>query len=177
MTSVTTDTPVDEPVPADLRRDLWTGGLFILSGGSFAAVAATYPTGTAISMGPGWFPLVLGLLLTALGVSVALPALWRLYSRKHPSPVGQLLDDDGAVIWRPIAAVMLALLGFAILLPVAGLVIATFTLVLTGAAAGQSLRWREAASLAAGLSAVVAVLFVGVLGIPLDLLPASLFLL
>ena len=160
------------------QRELLTGALFLVAGGGFAAVAATYPAGTATNMGPGWFPLVLGLILAGLGLSVALPTLWQV--RRNRLAVRQQaanFSDDDNIIWRPILSVLVALTSFALLLPITGLLISTFVLVLAGSTASQSLRWREASALAAGLSALVAVLFIGVLGIPLALLPASLSLL
>ncbi|WP_375263179.1 tripartite tricarboxylate transporter TctB family protein [Palleronia sp.] len=63
-----------------MRRD-WAdiaGGLALAAVGAFAAGWALthYDIGTLRRMGPGFFPVVLGTLLTVLGLMVGLPA-WR----------------------------------------------------------------------------------------------------
>ncbi len=42
----------------------------------FALYGSQYNMGTAARMGPGYFPIVLGWLLTVLGLMVAIPAFW-----------------------------------------------------------------------------------------------------
>ena len=52
-------------------KDFWAGLMFIATGLFFAFWAmAFYQMGTAVRMGPAYFPTVLGFLLTALGVIV-----------------------------------------------------------------------------------------------------------
>ena len=44
-------------------RDFWAGVMFLVVGGLFAGIAFTYKLGTAARMGPGYFPLMLGILM------------------------------------------------------------------------------------------------------------------
>src|ERR1051325_6234846 len=53
-------------------KDFWSGLMFIASGGFFAVWAVFhYQMGTAVRMGPAYFPTLLGGLLTLLGVIIA----------------------------------------------------------------------------------------------------------
>lgn len=70
-------------------KDLVSGGIFVVAGAYFALESLTYEVGTAFRMGPGFMPLVLGAVLTGLGIAVAvsgwkkpdteerLPPAWR----------------------------------------------------------------------------------------------------
>ena len=52
-------------------KDLVSGGIFVVAGAYFALESLTYEVGTAFRMGPGFMPLVLGAVLTGLGIAVA----------------------------------------------------------------------------------------------------------
>src|SRR5690348_6258106 len=57
-------------------KDFWSGVMFIGSGLFFALWAMEfYQMGTAVRMGPAYFPTVLGLLLVVLGAVVLLQSL------------------------------------------------------------------------------------------------------
>lgn len=56
------------------QKDFASGILFIAIGGGFALVGSGYRLGTAASMGPGYFPFAVGLVLAAMGVAVTLGA-------------------------------------------------------------------------------------------------------
>ena len=57
-------------------KDFWAGVMFIATGLFFAIWATTfYQMGTAVRMGPAYFPAVLGLLQTALGVIILIQGL------------------------------------------------------------------------------------------------------
>jgi hypothetical protein len=48
------------------RKDFNAGILYIAIGGFFAGFATNYPMGTAVRMGPAYFPSILGALLAVL---------------------------------------------------------------------------------------------------------------
>ena len=52
-------------------RDFWAGLMFMAVGLYFAAVAQNYPMGSAVRMGPAYFPTILGGLLAVLGLAIA----------------------------------------------------------------------------------------------------------
>jgi hypothetical protein len=76
-------------------KDLVSGGIFVAAGTYFALEALTYEVGTAFRMGPGFMPLLLGGVLAALGLAVAIGGL-----RK---PDGEMLP---APSWRAIALII-----------------------------------------------------------------------
>ena len=54
------------------RKDFWSGILFALLGVFFIVFAQEHELGQASRMGPAYFPTVLGILLAAIGLIVAL---------------------------------------------------------------------------------------------------------
>jgi len=57
-------------------KDFWAGLMFIATGLFFSIWGATfYQMGTAVRMGPAYFPVVLGMLQTALGVIILIQSL------------------------------------------------------------------------------------------------------
>jgi len=58
------------------QKDFFSGLLFMGVGVAFAWGATTYTVGTGARMGPGYFPLMLGVLLAVLGAAVIFKALW-----------------------------------------------------------------------------------------------------
>jgi hypothetical protein len=54
------------------QKDFWAGLMFVAFGLAFAIVARNYQMGTAVRMGPAYFPTVLGGLMAALGLIIFL---------------------------------------------------------------------------------------------------------
>ena len=52
------------------NRDFWAGVFFILTGAAAMIISRDYPMGSALRMGPGYFPTVLGGLVVAFGIYV-----------------------------------------------------------------------------------------------------------
>lgn len=53
-------------------KDIAAGAIFVAFGAYFAIEALRYETGTALRMGPGFMPLLLGSVLAVLGMAVAI---------------------------------------------------------------------------------------------------------
>ena len=85
----------------DARKDLLAGGTFVGFGLAFAITSSTYEVGTALRMGPGYFPLVLGSLLVVLGILIAVKGF-----------VAADSDDIGPIPWKALALLVAALLFF-----------------------------------------------------------------
>jgi hypothetical protein len=64
-------------------KDFWAGLMFIGFGLGFMIVANNYAMGTAVRMGPAYFPTVLGGMLAVLGAAV----LFRAFVSKIPHPL------------------------------------------------------------------------------------------
>jgi hypothetical protein len=122
------------------QKDFFAGLMFLVVGALFAIGATKYNVGSAARMGPGYFPLLLGILLAVLGAGII------FYSMAHNPAHGVQGDKLGAWAWKPIGFVLGAniLFGMAlgglpsIGLPVFGLVIGIFVLVAVGGLADKS---------------------------------------
>jgi hypothetical protein len=101
-------------------KDALGGALIALCGGIFAYTSTAYRLGTATSMGPGYFPMVVGLITVGLG-------LWI---------VGSAFLRSGAVPevrLRPLFAVVSAIPAFALSIAYLGLVPAIVATVVVSA--------------------------------------------
>ncbi|GAB4398778.1 MAG: tripartite tricarboxylate transporter TctB family protein [Rhodoferax sp.] len=103
-----------------------------------------YTVGEMARMGPGFFPVVLGWVLTGLGGLMALLSMRGAVQGVQPPP------------WRPrvLMAVLAAVVVFALLVERLGLVPATLALTLVASVAQRPYRWRRAI----GLGLVLALL-------------------
>jgi len=144
-------------------QDFWAGVLFGGVGLSAAIYAAThYTIGTAVRMGPAYFPIWVGGLIALLGAVLAIRSL-RLDGPPRPP-----------IHWRPTLAIAAASVAYGYLLKPLGLVIATVLLVVGSAAGGHEFRWREAVPLAIALAVFSLGVFVYGLGLPFPLWPEAL---
>lgn len=133
------------------QKDFFSGLMFAIIGGAFAWGATSYSVGTGARMGPGYFPLLLGILLAILG------AFTVFYSLIEHTEDG---DKVGKFVWRPIVYVLGANVAFGILLaglpslgiPAMGLIVAIFALVIIASRAGDRFNLKEVLILAAVLS-------------------------
>jgi hypothetical protein len=135
--------------------DVIGGALLIGVGLYFAIQAGAYDLGTLRRMGPGFFPRALGMCLAVLGLLIAGLAVFR--DGELPKPH-----------LRPFAAILTAILAFALTVEWVGMVPATFLLVGVSAFAERDARALPTLALAVGLSAIAVVIFSRGLGIPLQ---------
>ena len=103
------------------ERDFWAGMMFLLVGVAFAWGATTYNFGSSARPGPGYFPFGLGALLALLGALELFKAL------TIESEGG---DPIGAIAWKPLIVILVAVGFFGVALPRLGLVITLPLLVL-----------------------------------------------
>jgi hypothetical protein len=139
------------------NQDVLAGVLFLLIGLGAVAGARDYEMGTAMRMGPAYFPTVLGWILYAFGAFLLLRGIAR---------------GGGAAVtwgWRPLAFVTLALLAFGFVITRFGLIPALAAMFLACACAGRELRILEVVVLAAVLSAFAVGVFVYALKLPFRL--------
>jgi hypothetical protein len=119
--------------------DFFAGLMFLVVGGLFAIGAQKYNVGSAARMGPGYFPMLLGILLAVLGAAII------FYAMVHNPAHGKDGDKIGSWAWKPIMFVLGANILFGIALgglpsikiPVFGLVIGIFVLVAVGGLADK----------------------------------------
>jgi hypothetical protein len=132
----------------NVNRELIAGLVFAAFGIAGLWIAADYPRGTALRMGPGYVPMMLSWGLVLLGAVIAIRGLLRA--------------GASLTAWhlRPLILVLLAILAFALLIEPAGLAIAAVAIVLLGAAGGREFRPVETVGLALALAAGTVALFV-----------------
>ena len=140
-------------------RDLFAGALFVSFGLCAVLVGRDYPMGTALRMGAGYFPFVLGMLLLLLGMVICINSL---------VVSGDKLDSFGL---RPLLLVLLSIGAFAVSVDSLGIVVATVLMTFISAAASPQSRWREVIVLALGLLGLSVGAFAYGLGLPFKLLP------
>lgn len=140
------------------QKDLCAGLLFVAIGAVVVFVASGYPIGSAMRMGPGYFPVLLGGILVVLGAAIGGHALWT----GDPAPLPP-------VRLRPLLLVTLSILVFALMLERFGLVPAIAATVLASCLGGHEFRWLEVAVLAAILAAASVLIFHLGLGLPFTL--------
>lgn len=146
--------------------DLVAGLLFLATGISCAYLATDYSLGNAMRMGPGYFPLLLGLALGLLGVVLSLRGLrFRAGSGEENS---RLLDD---LSWRPAVFVAVGVVAFALLAQHLGLLLATLALTLLSGLARPGVRLPELLVLSLALALFGVAVFAYGLGLPLPVLP------
>jgi hypothetical protein len=139
--------------------DLAFAGFLVALGGLAVTLAGELPVGRAGSMGPGYVPRGLALLVMLMGFGMGLRAI---LAGRQPFPV---------VALRPLILIFAAVALFAILLPRAGLALTSVAVVLCSGFAAADVRLRENAALAVGLSAFAVALFVRGLGLPIRVWP------
>jgi len=140
-------------------KDVLAGGTFIALGMAFAAGALTYDIGSAVRMGPGYVPLVLGVVLAGLGVLV----IAKGFIAGEGDPIGE-------VDWRAVVLITAALIFFGLTVRGLGAVGALFGASLLAALARSQTSVREALVIAVGLTALSVAIFIFALQLRLPLL-------
>jgi Tripartite tricarboxylate transporter TctB family len=133
------------------QKDFFSGLMFTVIGASFAYGATSYSIGSGGRMGPGYFPLLLGIILAILGGAVMFKAL------VVETPDGEKI---GKWAWKPLFFIIAANLLFGILLgglpsiglPPMGLIAAIFGITLVASLAGDDFRLKEVLVLSVVLS-------------------------
>ncbi len=133
------------------QKDFFSGLMFTAVGAAFAVGATNYTIGNGARMGPGYFPLLLGILLAILGAVVMFKAL-----------VVETADGDkiGAFAWKPLFFIIASNVLFGILLgglpsiglPAMGLIAGIFGLTIVASLAGETFSLKEVLILSVILS-------------------------
>ncbi len=152
------------------QKDFFSGLMFMGVGVGFAWGAAGYTIGNGARMGPGYFPLVLGILLAILGGIITFKAL-----------VVETVDGDkiGAFAWKPLFFIILANVVFGVCigglpsigLPPPGLVIGIFALTFIASNAGDEFNLKEVVILAILLNVLSYLAFIVLLKLQFPVLP------
>jgi hypothetical protein len=133
---------------------------FLVAIGALAfALARELTVGTAASMGPGYVPRGLAIVIMVYGAVLGVRAA---FSGNVPFP---------EIAWRPVFLISAAVALFAVMLPLAGLAISSLAVVICAGFASFDVRLHENALLAVALAIFSVLLFVTVLGLPIPVWP------
>ena len=144
------------------QKDFFSGLMFMGVGAAFAWGATTYNVGEGARMGPGYFPLMLGVLMAILGIAVTFKSL-------VVETVGG--DKIGKWAWKPLVYIIAANLIFGVLLgglpsiklPAMGMIAAIYALTFVASMAETGWKVKNTFVLATVLAAGSYVAFVLVL--------------
>ncbi len=143
------------------NQDFWGGVMLIVTGAVAVYMARNYGFGTALRMGPGYFPTVLGVILILFGLFF----VGRSFTSEE--------RIEGTWSLRALIVIPISFVLFGILMTNAGLVAALMVLIYGGSMATPEFRPIEALLLAIGLTFFCIVIFVWGIGLPYPLFPWS----
>jgi hypothetical protein len=139
-------------------KDFWSGVMLIAIGAVAVFMARDYPFGTALRMGAGFFPVVLGAALVLFG----------LYFVARGLRASEKIEGNWSL--RALIVLPLAFVAFGILMEHAGFVPAMLALIVGSAAAGTEFRIGEVLALSVFLTIMCVALFIWALGLPYPLI-------
>ncbi len=144
------------------RKDFNAGIMYVAIGGFFAGFATNYPMGSAVRMGPAYFPTILGTLLVLLGLLLVFRSFF-MHGGERPTKTH----------WRPLLGILGAVLLFAIMIDRTGLILAAAVTMVVCSLGGWDFRWKEQIVNSVVMSAAVVGIFYYGLGLPFRLFPWS----
>ena len=136
------------------NRDFFAGLFYIILGGIAMWMARDYPFGSALRMGPGYFPSVLGGIMIAFGVAVMLMGV------KNNEKI------KPGFSFRALVVLPIATVAFGVTMEHAGFIPALALLIPISAAAGKEFQWLEVVLLTIGLIILSLAVFIWGLGLP-----------
>jgi hypothetical protein len=139
-------------------KDFWSGVMLIAIGAVAVFIARDYPFGTALRMGAGFFPVVLGAALVLFG----------LYFVTRGLRASGKIEGNWSL--RALIVLPLAFVAFGVLMEHAGFVPAMLALIVGSAAAGTEFRVGEVLALSVLLTVMCVALFIWALGLPYPLI-------
>lgn len=153
------------------EKDFFAGLMFMAVGGAFAWGATGYTVGTGARMGPGYFPLLLGVVLALLGAFIIFESL--VVNTEDGEKIGK-------IAWKPLGFIIGANVAFGILLgglpsigiPAMGLVVAIYALTFIASLAGDQFKAKEVAALATVLAVLSYLAFIKLLNLQFQVWPS-----
>ena len=140
------------------NKDFWAGLLLIAIGAAALFIARGYRFGSALRMGPGFFPTILSVTLIVFGICISAVGLRS----------GEKIQSS--VSLRALVLLPFSLVLFGILMELAGFIPALVALVFVSAASGREFEIVEVLLLTMFLTTASAALFIWGLGLPYPLI-------
>lgn len=140
------------------NKDFFAGLFLIITGTVGMIMALDYPMGTAVRMGPGYFPTVLGGIMILFGIYVAAAGI------RNKEKI------QGNWSLRALVVLPASMVIFGILMEAAGFIPALVVLIFVAAASGREFKFVEVLLLMIGLTIASVLGFVYALGLPYPLI-------
>ncbi|MEO5685815.1 MAG: tripartite tricarboxylate transporter TctB family protein [Burkholderiaceae bacterium] len=140
-------------------KDHVGGALLVATGLAVVIAGVGYGMGTLRQMGSGFFPVVLGVLMTLTGVALLATARRAPDGAAVPAPTGTAHLAGPVVQWRGWLCIVAGVLAFVVLGEHGGLVPASFASVFIAAMGDRDNSWRAAAALAALMTVLGVLVF------------------
>lgn len=139
----------------DLRnnQDFFAGLLFTVIGLLAIFLARDYPFGSAMRMGPGYFPIVLGGIMAALGLYVLLRGLIK----------GTKIEGGWAI--KPLVLIVLGVVAFGFIMERLGMVPALITMFFISTLGGHEFKFKEVLILSVAMTVLAWGIFIYGLGL------------
>lgn len=147
------------------NKDLLAGLMFVVIGVIFWVGASNYQLGSAARMGPGWFPSVLGAIMTFLGVLIAGLGLKNQAQWAATQGIGWT--------WKPVIILTVAVVLFGFALPTLGMVVAIIMLTFISGIAAHDKEYKSLAMITVIMCIFCAAVFVWGLKLQMKLFPWS----
>ena len=145
------------------QQDFWSGLMFITAGIGFAIGATNYSMGSSARPGPGYFPLILSVIMALLGCVVLFKSL--TIETEDGQPVGH-------IAWRPLLVVTTSIVVFGLALPRLGMFVTVPLLILMVSFAGDGFKWKDWVGTSIVLTAGSWLVFIYGLNLTIPLKPA-----
>jgi len=139
--------------------------MFFSIGVFFGVGSRHYSIGSSAHPGPGYFPLLLSIVIGILGLVIVVKAL--TLETRDGEPIG-------AIAWKPLLAIVCSIVVFGVLLPRVGLGIAMLLLVGGSSLAGTTFKWADVIFASAVMTAFSWLAFIWGLGLPIPMWPSLL---
>jgi hypothetical protein len=149
------------------KRDFYAGGLMMLLGSGVVLEARRYTLGTLMHMGPGFFPIILGVILVLLGVLIMSTAVVAGPERERILPEQPEWWAWACILSSPLFFIFCGLHG--------GLAPATFACVFVAALGDRTATLRDSFLLALGVTVFGSFLFSYVLKVPFQVFRSDIF--
>jgi hypothetical protein len=141
------------------------GGTFVALGLAFALGGSRYGIGSTLAMGPGFVPVVLGVILAVLGAFITAAAF-----RGGDSHDREAADERGPVPWARGGMLAAGIVFFGATIEGLGLAPALFVTTFVAALACRGVSSLKALAISVGLTVLCLGIFVGLLQLRLPLL-------
>jgi hypothetical protein len=139
-------------------KDFYAGLMYALVGAAAVWICRDYTLGSAVRMGPAYFPTLLSILLIMVGVASLIRSFFRRGEGIKP------------FAWKELSLVLGSIVLFGLVVRVAGLAIALVLLVVISAWASPLFKVKTAILLAVVTTALSLLVFVKGLGLPFAIL-------